>query len=186
MNSPRFTITTVARLVDEKNLFFALQVMKAIKEDQEYDFRYHIIGDGPLREAITKAIDQFNLSHHVKLFGALRHRDVRQQLAETDLFLLPSGYEASPVCVLEAQAMGIPVVATCVGGLDEAVQDGRTGYLIPLNDVQEAKFRIDFLHGNSDLRQQMGAQGRKFVEDNFDIRKITKRLVDIYEAQLAN
>jgi colanic acid/amylovoran biosynthesis glycosyltransferase len=178
----KFIITSVARLANSKNIHFALKLMKAIKDEQRYKFKYLILGDGYKREEVEKAVDDYNLHDQVVLLGATDHNGVIQILKDTNIFLLPSKKEAFPVVLLEAQAMGIPVVATNVGGVKEALLDGKTGYLVNVNDIQSTKSRIYTLFENSTLVEKMGNRGRRFIEENFDIKKLNKKLVHLYTA----
>ena len=179
--SSPFKIMTVARLARMKNILFALHVMKEIKEEKKYDFRYYIIGEGPYRPQIESAILDYGLSKHAFLLGALADWQLKQVLQEADIFFLPSQKEAFPVCLLEAQAMGIPVISTDVGGVREGLEHGRTGYLISVNDIQEAKRHICTLFKKSHLISQMGERARYFIENNFSHQEWRQKYRQIYD-----
>ncbi|MEK6732746.1 MAG: glycosyltransferase [Candidatus Omnitrophota bacterium] len=176
-----FTITTVARLEDDKNIFFALDVIKAWRDEAIYKFKYYLVGDGHLREDIVKKISEYKLAENVTLFGALSHTDVIKLLQETDVFFLSSKAEGLPTALLEAQAVGIPVIATDVGGVRDALIDGVTGFIIANNNIEDAKSRIIHLFKNPQVIKKMGEEGRKYVEAKFNIKILNRRLVGIYE-----
>lgn len=179
-----YVITTVARLVEQKNIFFALDVIKVLKEQKKYRLKYHLIGDGDLKHEIKKRIQELNLGFDVVMFGDSSSDEVIQRLRETDVFFLPSRYEAFPTVLLEAQAVGVPVVATDVGGARETFTNEKSGYLIAHNNHKEAVSRIAYLLDNENIRDQFGKMGRLFVEENFDISKLNRRLAQVYHLSL--
>lgn len=181
-NSKTFIIVTVARFVQEKNYEFALNIVKTLKESGIRNFKYVIIGDGPLKEEMEAKIKEYGIEDYVELKGALKHKEVRDVLSQSDLFLLASRNEAFPTVVLEAQSMGIPVVATDVGGLNQTMVDGKSGFLIPLDDVKAAKSRIVQLIEDENLRGEFGREGRRFVMENFDVKKISQMLTNMYDS----
>jgi len=100
---------------------------------RERPARLTLIGDGPERGKVEYLVDTLGIAAHVDFVGELH--DVRAHLQEADLFLMPSQSESFGVAALEAQAMGVPVIASRVGGLPEVVSDGETGRLLPIGDV---------------------------------------------------
>ncbi len=180
-NENYFVITTVARLVEEKNILFALEVIKALKEEGRFKFKYYLIGDGYMRKEIEQKIHKLGLENAVVLHGALSHEEVIEKLKETDIFFLPSKAEAFPTVILEAQAMAIPIIATNIGSVKETFRDKISGYLLSCHSIEDAKNRIICLMEGPTFIISMGKAGRKFVEENFDIRKLNKRLVEIYK-----
>lgn len=181
-----FIITTIARLVEEKNISFALEVIRALKECKKYKFKYFVIGNGYLKKEIEMKICNLNLKDIVTLFNSLPQAEVIEKLRETDIFFLPSKQEAFPTVLLEAQSMGIPVIASAVGGVGEAIRDRTSGFLIANNNIEEAKTRFIKLMENPSLILSMGEAGKKFIAENFNIHKLNKRLVEIYAQDLQN
>ncbi|OGX37056.1 MAG: hypothetical protein A3D87_01380 [Omnitrophica WOR_2 bacterium RIFCSPHIGHO2_02_FULL_50_17] len=178
-NGSKVVITTVGRLVKEKNIVFGLHILKALVEEKHRHFEYYVVGDGYMREEIKHAIHELHLQDTVHLLGALTENETIDVLKKTDILLLPSENEAFGVILLEAQAMEIPVIATDVGGVKEAMIDNKTGYLISF-DAQVAKDKIMKLVNDQSVLDKMGKEGRKFVEENFNIKPIIKRMVSTY------
>jgi N,N'-diacetylbacillosaminyl-diphospho-undecaprenol alpha-1,3-N-acetylgalactosaminyltransferase len=106
--------------------------------------------------------------------------DVLPWLAITDVFVLPSYREGTPVTVLEAMAMGLPVVATDVPGCREAVVAGETGFLVPPRNVDELVRAIRKLVEDPALRRRMGQAGRARAVQRFAIERITAQYLDLY------
>ena len=98
-------------------------------------------------------------------------KDVREVIEGLDLLVLPSLYEGLPLVAAEAQAMGKPVIATNVDGNPEVVINNKTGLVIPLRSPQALKEAIKVFLNNRELGVQMGKEGRKHVEANFNIKK---------------
>jgi len=107
-------------------------------------------------------------------------KDVPPWLAITDIFVLPSYREGTPVTVLEAMAMGLPVVATDVPGCREAVVHGETGFLVPPRDVEQLTWAIQRLVEDPELRQRMGRAGRARVVQHFAVERIVEQYLELY------
>ncbi len=113
-------------------------------------------------------------------------KDVAPWLAMTDVLVLPSYREGTPVTVLEAMAMGLPVVATDVPGCREAVVHGETGFLVPPRDVERLSQAIEQLIDDPDLRGRMGWAGRTRVVERFAVERIVEQYLDLYAELLGD
>jgi glycosyltransferase involved in cell wall biosynthesis len=136
-----------------------------------------IIGEG---SKIIEYVDfsaQLGISERVRFLGRLNRMAVKEKLAEWDIFMLCSNHEAFGIVVIEAMAMGLPVVVSNVGGLPEIVRDGIDGFLVNPKDVSGFAEKVDYLINNPDTAAEMGSNGRKRVVDVFSI----KTMVDSYE-----
>lgn len=131
-----------------------------------------VVGDGPCRATIEKAIADAGIAASVHMLG-VRH-DVPRILAALDVFVLSSQQEANPVSVLEALAVGIPVVATRVGSLAQTVRDGLTGYLVAPGNAGEMALRCTYLIEHDLARHQMGMQGRHDVAANWSLDNMVR------------
>jgi glycosyltransferase involved in cell wall biosynthesis len=118
------------------------------------------------------------LSHRVELLGA--RADVPDLLARSDVFVLSSRSEGFPVSVLEAMAAGLPVVATDVGGVGEAVEDGETGFLIPAADSEALAAALERLLVDGELRRRLGAAGRARALRLFDVSRYRAAYEELY------
>lgn len=104
--------------------------------------------------------------------------ELRALYAKADLFVLPTRADLSPAVLCEAMAFGIPVVATGVGGLDEIVEEGRTGFIVPVDDEEAFAARVRSLAASPELRERMGRAARTRVEAHYDIRKNAGVIID--------
>jgi len=179
-------IITVARLVEKKGLRYSISaVARVIKKYPKVT--YYIVGDGHLKKELMVLISQLNLSDKIKLLGSLENNKVKELMKESDIFLLTSvtssvgDMEGIPVSLMEAMATGLPVISTYHSGIPELVEDGKSGFLVPEKNVEALAERLEYLIENPQIWPEMGKAGRKFVEENFDIRKLNRRLVKVYE-----
>ena len=121
-----------------------------------------IVGDGPERGALETRIAQLGLGDRVHLLGF--RTDIPELLAGCDLFVLPSLFEGLPLSILEAMAAGKAVVATAIGGNDEAVVDGVTGLLVPPADPEALADALRTLLREPERRRRLGEAGRRRAE----------------------
>lgn len=179
-------LLSVARLVNEKGLEFSLHAVHGLKQQRpDISLQYDIIGEGYLRSTLQGLIDELALSDSVHLLGAKSQDEVIAALYSSDILVTPSLAEALPVSLMEAQAVGLPVVATRVGSVDQIVHDGRSGFLVPPGDAAALQRTLAELIQDPEQRAEMGRRGRLHVEQHFDIERLNDRLVDIYQHLLA-
>lgn len=135
-------------------------------------------GSGPLREAVEKRIAELELSDCIHLPGFVQHSPAL--IAACDVYLLTSEKEGIPRSVMEAMALGRPVVATDVLGTQEVVVDGETGFLVRMGDVEGLADRVQQLAHDPDLRRRLGEAGAARIESYFDDTKVAAFLHDFY------
>ena len=173
----------VGRLVEKKGCTYLLQAMEHLQK-RFPDLRLTIMGEGELKSSLQQEAAARQLNVHFT--GAATAAEIRQQLAHSWLFVAPSITAASGdmeglgMVFLEAQALQTPVVSFRSGGLVEAVEEEKTALLSAEKDVSGLTENIARLLENSTLRHNMGAEGRKRVEENFDVRKQCAKLETIY------
>lgn len=173
----RMLIGTVARLDRVKRLDVLLQAMRSLRDVQTV-----IVGYGPERAQLEAMSEQSGLASRVRFAG--QQDNVRTWLAAMDMFVLSSDWEGMPNAVLEAMAAGLPVVATAVGGIPEAVVDGVTGLLVPPRDPTSLAEAITNLLHDPDLRHQMGQAGRERVVTQFNIATTVRCTEALYQQLL--
>ena len=174
----RPTVLTVARLDPQKGLHHLISAAALVPEA-----RFMIVGDGPERAGLESRIAQLNLGDRVQLLGF--RSDIPELLAACDLFVLPSLFEGLPLSILEAMAASRPVVATAIGGNDEAVADGVTGVLVPPSDPQALADAIRHLLRDPERRRRFGEAGRQRAEMEFSTTAMVDRVAAVYDELLA-
>lgn len=181
-------LISVARLVPKKGLDVALEAV-AIVRRRGQPIHYTIVGDGPLREDLTRRAAELDLAAAVRFTGPLPPDRVRAHLLQSDALLQPSvtaadgDEEGIPVSLMEAMGTGMPVVATRHAGIPELVDDGGSGFLVPERDGEAlAGAILELAALDPDGRAAMGSAARRKVEDEFDLRKQVAELVALFEA----
>lgn len=177
-------ILTVARFVEKKGIEFTIEALSKIKKEYEY----HLIGGGPLKEKIEQKVLDKGIKDKVFFHGWCKDKEVIKQMQKSDIFLLHSitasdgDQEGTPTVLLEAQAAELPVVSTYHAGIPEIVKDGQTGLLANEKDVKKLTELLKILIENERKRKQMGKKGRKFMEKNHSISKVSLKLTKIYSS----
>lgn len=136
-------------------------------------------GDGEL-EAVRACAAQLGIASHLNLLGWVGGEGKQRQLALASLYALPSYNEGLPMSVLEAMAAGLPVLATPVGGIPEAVADGVEGFLVAPGDVDALAARLGQLLRDGELARRMGAAARRKVETTFCSDAVLPRVERLY------
>jgi glycosyltransferase involved in cell wall biosynthesis len=173
------TAAIVARLSPEKNHMLLLSAFRRVS-DRMPDARLLVVGDGTEREAVAREVSRLGLEPCVHLMGV--RRDVQRILAASDLFVLCSDREGLPIAVLEAMAAGRPVLATAVGDIPTVIHDGVSGRLIPSRDENALANAMAEMLANPARCVEMGASGRRFVEENFDVARMAGAFEALYSA----
>lgn len=167
-------VLVVARLDPQKGHRHLLAAAREIP-----DAVFVFAGDGPLRPALEAMACDLGLRERVRFLG--ERSDVADLLAACDVFVLPSLYEGLPISVLEAMAARRPVIATAIGGTDEAVDDGETGLLVPPADPTSLAAALRRVLADGELRARMGQAGHARVVERFSARIMVRRVLDVYE-----
>jgi colanic acid/amylovoran biosynthesis glycosyltransferase len=184
-------LLTVARLTEKKGLEYAIRAVARIKK-QSPALEYRILGEGPLRGQLERLVRQLGMEKHIQLSGAVPHDQVRTACAHAHLFILPSvtarngDQEGQALVLQEAQASGLPVLATRHDGIPEGVLDGQSGFLVPERDVDALAERLSFLLTHPGLWPEMGKAGHRFVGEKFDNAQLTKCLLNTYHDLLGH
>ncbi len=138
-----------------------------------------IIGDGPMLGELRQLTSQLGIGLRVVFLGA--REDVPECLAALDLFVLPSLNEGMGRALLEAMAVGCPVVATCVGGIPDIVADGATGLLVPPRDDRALAEAILTLLRDRSRRAAYGEAARRHVDGRFDVKTMVRSIEWLYD-----
>lgn len=171
------TIGFVGRLSEEKGIPSLLQAMVIVRK-RIADVRLIIVGTGPLENKLREMTTSLGLNSNVHFVGF--KENVFEILGQMNVFVLPSRTEACPIVVLEAMAMGLPVVASHVGGIPELVRDSETGILFPYNNpTKMAEALIDLLQ-DKEKAKMMGKKGKEIAFEEFHPSKFVNRLQDLY------
>lgn len=137
-----------------------------------------IVGDGPEREKLVKITQELGMTSSIEFLG--ERTDVPSLLREAGFFVSSSLTEGISLTLLEAMAVGLPVVATAVGGNPEIVMPDETGSLVPANDPEKLAKAIIAMCHNRNRWHEMGMAGRHRVVQNFDVRRMASDYERLY------
>lgn len=168
-------VVCVGRLSAEKGHFGLLEAFHAVRSSG-LDAELVLVGDGPERERIEDTIHALNLGAHVQLLGRLPADGTLQEIARADLLVLASFMEGLPVVLMEAMALGLPVIASRVAGVPELVEHGTQGLLFTPGKWSELADALKVLLADGALRERMGQAGRTKIEHEFEIGRAVEPL----------
>jgi len=184
-------ILSVARLSEKKGLEYSIRaVSRVIQKNPSLKIEYLIAGEGELRNDLERLISDLNMQEHITLLGAKDQQGIRELFDESDIFLLSSvtakdgDQEGTPTVLTEAICCGIPVVSTFHAGIPDIIIDGESGYLVLERDVDALEEKLDYLIKHPEIWAQMGRNGRKHFDREFDVDMLNKNLEDIYRQLL--
>lgn len=186
MPDGKVAFLTVARLTEKKGIYYSLHAFSRLIERGVPAF-YHIIGEGPLRTELEELTAQLTVADKVKFHGGLTTEEIIEVASKCQIFVLASiktargDSEGQGLVLQEAQAMGMPVVATRHNGIPEGVWEGKSALLVPERDIDALEQSMAYLATNSHRWIEMGRVGRKFVETTFNTSVLTQSLADVYE-----
>jgi glycosyltransferase involved in cell wall biosynthesis len=173
----------VGSLTPEKRLDRLLAAYRRVAAQVESVYLW-IVGDGVLRNELEENVRLSGLEQSVRFTGI--QPEVANYLQSADLFVLSSDTEGIPGVILEAGVLGIPSVATNVGGVSECVIDGETGLLIEPQDEEGLADAIVQLLQNPERRLDMGKKAQRWVCDNFDMNHIAQEYLEFYAKVMAD
>jgi len=170
-------LTMVANFFREKDHHTAIEGFRRLQERWPGPLRLQLVGEGETRKQAEDQVARAGLDT-VHFLGPVA--DVRAVLARTDIALLASRSEGISLAVLEAMAMGVPVVASDVGGMREILTEGAEGLLVPPGDPESLSTALARLVGDARLRAELGRQGRARVEECFSLAAMSSAYMESY------
>lgn len=175
------TIGTVARLEPIKGLPFLLQAAGAL-ERRHPDLRIEVAGSGSCDPRLRLLASRLGLARSISFLGW--RQDVEALHRRWQVFVQPSIYEGFGLAALEAMASGLPVAASATGGLPELVEDGITGFLVPVGDVDALADRLGQLLEDEELRVRAGQAARERVREHFSGAAMGAKIAQLYDGLL--
>lgn len=177
-----FNLVVVGRLDLVKGHHLAIEAIAAGNISR--DIHLHIVGDGPRETELLALAESLSIASRTHILGF--RRNIFDYIAHCDALLMPSLHEGLPYTLLEAMALGIPIVASRVGGLAEVIQDESTGLLVPPQHAEALAHAICRLHEKPVLRSQLGSQARRLQQAKYSLEAMTARYLAIYRELDAN
>lgn len=170
-------VGTVGRMVTEKGQIYLIDALKYLKGEWK-TLKCLFVGEGPMLPRLKKMAFDSGMED-ICVFAGIR-KDIEQIYPILDVFVLPSLREPFGLVLLEAMASGVPVIATASGGPLEFIRPDANGALVPAADSKALAWKISHLLSNKDKAKEIAKEGRKTVEDGFNVKRTVKMVEDIY------
>ena len=179
------SVGIIGRLVPVKNHKMFLNCAKKVKDTLglAQRIKFLIVGDGPLRQELETYAERLGIKENVNFTGWIK--DLDKIYSKLDIAVLTSLNEGTPVALIEAQAAGLPCVAINVGGVANVVEEGKSGFLIPGQDIERFSQALIRLLNDSALMKSMGEYGKNKVKDKFSKERLFKDIESLYIQQLS-
>lgn len=179
----KITISSTISFPTYKGYDVILKVANILKNELHLDFVWNVYGNiNP--DFIEKQVGLRHEGVDVRLCGVASPTQLRDALLESTMYFHPSYTENSPNSVCEAQILGVPVVASRVGGTDSLVEHGKTGFLYPVTDPYIAAYYIVYLVDNPDVNIAIGKAAKQVATARHDKKKIVNELMETYQEMI--
>lgn len=173
---PSVTLITVCRLFDVKNLSVLLALTAELND---YSVTLKIVGDGPEMDSLVEQSKKLGISERVSFLGF--QKDPIPFLLESDIFILPSFSEGLSNSLLEAMSVGLPCIATRVGGPSELISHGNNGWLVDPTNYQNIKeVVVQVITMSASERRSVARNASEFVQSNFTLEVYEKKIFGLY------
>lgn len=171
-------LVSVARFSHQKNNMELIRAVEQINKLYSGGLQLNMVGDGPLLSEAQAYVESHKLEDDVHFLGS--RTDVDDILNENDIFCLISNYEGLPISIIEAMRAGMPIIASDVGGVNELVQDGVNGFLIPRGNISELVEKLKYILDHKELIKFMGEASRKIYEEEYTADRMNKKILSVY------
>jgi glycosyltransferase involved in cell wall biosynthesis len=179
LDSKTFVIGSIGVLEKDKGQKYLLEAISLLKSKGIDDIVCLICGVGPEETYLKGIVEKMGLASEVLFLGF--RNDIPRILKILDVLVITSlTIESFSMVAAEAMAMRVPVIATNIGGLPEVIEDRKTGILVPQGDTNALLNALEYLIKNSDMRKEMGEEGRKRVLKYFTIQENVRRTEEIF------
>ena len=159
-------LTLVGRLEEQKGHRFLIRALPDIRR-RFPDIKVIFTGEGSLEDELSRIAERFGVGDCISFLGFVK--DVREILLITDIVILPSLFEGLPLTLIEASAMGVPIIASRADGTVDIVLDGETGFLFEPGNVDDLTGKVIALLEDEERAREMGRKGYSYVRKNFDL-----------------
>ena len=177
----RPVLTAVGRLVPIKNHALLLDALAELKRAGT-DAILAIVGGGPEEQSLRERTRVLGVEENVRFLGW--RNDLDRIYADSDVVVLTSNNEGTPVCLIEALAAGCPVVATDVGGVRDVLEGGRLGAIVPSGDAGGIAAAIDRILGDTERRTELSNEGRRSARARFGVARLLEDMTALYDELL--
>lgn len=180
----KLEIISVGRFHWKKGYHYALDAMR-ILDEKGVDFIYTIIAQGKIPEEITFLINEYGLREKIKIIQGMKHDELIRKLQSSHLLILPSVEEGIANVVLEAMAIGVPVLTTDCGGMTEVVEDRINGYIVKVRDPDLLAEKVmSFISTDIEFKKNLTQKAKEVIAKEFSKEKQIREFSDFYNSIL--
>ena len=172
------TILSVSRLVEKNGLEYLIQAMV----DLPADYELQIVGNGPLRLRLDRVVSELKLMNRVMFIGEIPNHDLPKYYAKANVFVRPSLSEGLGISFLEAMHLGVPVIATQIGGIPDFLENGVTGWFCKVRDPHDIAEKIKYVldEKNADEVARVTKQAKELVAKKYSWELVTEQMRKIF------
>jgi L-malate glycosyltransferase len=187
-NKTGFRIGLAKRMEPKYGIEYLLKGYKLFldKIDEPEEIELHLAGEGIYMDEYKRLAESLGIYERVKFLGRIKHETVPDFITSMNVMVISSLIESFGVSAVEAQACGVPVIATNVGGLPEVVIDHETGYIVPSENPDAIAEKLFLLYSDASKRKELGEKGRQHVTAHYDWEENSKRMSDLYSEIVSN
>ncbi len=171
----------IARLSEVKGQDILISAMRKVV-DKKKDAKLLIVGQGKTEEYLKSLVEKLDLKDNILFLPVVDRSE--EILSLLDIFVMPSRQEGLGLSVMEAQAQGLPVIASNVGGIPTLIEDGRTGILVPPENADALAEELLCLFENLEKAKEIGQKAKIFAQENFSIDRMIDQTRDVYKKVL--
>lgn len=168
----------LGRLGERKGTYDLLEAVPKVL-DKKSDAVFYLGGDGDI-ERCSRIVKEKGIENSVKLLGWIGADDKTEYLKKCSTFILPSYHEGMPMSVLEAMSYGLAAISTNAGGIPQIIDDGVNGVRFEAGDVKLMTEALVDILSDCEKKRQLGASGRKTIEEHFSANAVVDKLVELY------
>lgn len=179
----QMTILSVSNLKKTKGIDLNLQALASLVKTYP-NLTYRIVGDGEERKNLEALAESLDLGNHVFFLGKLPHREALQEMAQADIFCLPSWQEGFGVVYIEAMALGIPVIGVKGEGIEDVIDPGVNGLLVRPHEVEDLAEALESLLESPDYARKLAVAGKATVLAGFTWEHNAARMIELYRSLL--
>jgi glycosyltransferase involved in cell wall biosynthesis len=176
-NAPGPKLLCIGRLISLKKFDMVIKAVGILKAEYP-EVVLSIAGTGPMANELKKLATDLGLEDSVRLLGYVNNTG--ELYCDADIFLLPSETEGAPIVLLEAMAMGLPIIATSVGGISEMISHGKEAHIVPPNSLNKLVESVRYLVSNPDYARGLGMAARQAFEDKYTTRGMVNSYLERY------
>jgi glycosyltransferase involved in cell wall biosynthesis len=177
----KIKLLSIGRFHWKKGYEFAIQAIQLLKQ-KGYDVQYDIIAKGDVPEMISFVLDDWGVKENVNIIAGMPHKELMAAYQNYDVFVLPSLEEGIANVAIESMMMGLPVMVTNCGGMQELVEDGVNGLVVPIADPSAIATAIEkYVHMDANALLQMRLHAQQKVKEQFDFQKNIDTCVNMYQ-----